>query len=114
MIGLMNSGSQMSLGSYASQVSATSTVKAERRRLAVERLEETAIELRKWLRSATKSLKHELYEDAARCVALARAVDAARDTTYRQTPVGGSRGPSTSCGRCTSPRRAASSRSDTR
>ena len=82
MIGLMNSGSQMSLGSYASQVSATSTVKAERRRLAVERLEETAIELRKWLRSATKSLKHELYEDAARCVALARAVDAPRDTTY--------------------------------
>ncbi|KAH8092098.1 thiol-dependent ubiquitin-specific protease [Aureococcus anophagefferens] len=80
--GLPNSGSQLSLGSIASfqshlsQVSLSSTVKAERRKLATERLEETAIELRKWLRSATKSLKHELYEDAVR--RFTRAIDLMR------------------------------------
>ncbi|KAH8056335.1 thiol-dependent ubiquitin-specific protease [Aureococcus anophagefferens] len=82
ILGLPNSGSQLSLGSIASfqshlsQVSLSSTVKAERRKLATERLEETAIELRKWLRSATKSLKHELYEDAVR--RFTRAIDLMR------------------------------------
>ena len=44
--------------------------------LTPERLEETAMELRKWLRSATKSMKHELYEDAVR--RFTRAIDLMR------------------------------------